>query len=72
LRYFPDCEYTVGTPSFTVSLADANSAWGEHKLNLVSEVVGEYGYYCPGFSSELTYYFNDAKYMSVSLTPDQT
>lgn len=39
---------------------------------MVASVVGEYGYYCPGFTSEVTYYWNDAKMMSVALTPDQT
>lgn len=71
-NYQPDCVYHVNTPTFSANLADANSVWGEHKLNLNSAVSGEFGYYCPGFTSEVTYFYNDAKMMSVSLTADQT
>lgn len=73
-EYWPDCDYRVGTPTFSAALVsnDPDIAFGDHKLSLNSAVVGEYGYYCPGFTSEITYYFNGNKQMSVALTPDQT
>jgi len=71
-NYQPECSYHVNTPTFSADLASKSSAWGEHMLNLNSAVTGEFGYYCPGFSSEVTYFYNDAKMMSYSLTADQT
>lgn len=70
-EYWPGCDYSVYTPNFDIIVVEGDS-WDAHTMTLKSHVKAETGNYCPDFNSEVIFYRNGARMMSIALTQDET